>query len=99
MKELVDEANWPDMERAYTQVSGRKWERGHALNIDHMEEAIREVINKNSGEIAIKKFGEFRFSESIGISKQSSELVSPNQETMKAKPDDDASYTINKNAN
>ena len=67
---MVDEANWPDMERAYIQVSGRKRERGHALNIAHMEEAIREVKNKNSGEIAIKNFGEFRFSESIGISKQ-----------------------------
>ena len=58
------------MERAYAQVSGRKWERGHELNIDHMEAAIREVINKNSGEIAIKKFGEFRFLETVGISKQ-----------------------------
>ena len=57
-RELVDEANWPDMERAYTRVSGKKWQRAHALNIDHMMEGIREVINKNSGEIALKKFGQ-----------------------------------------
>ena len=50
MKELVHESNWADMERAYAQISGGKWERGHELNIDHMEAAIREVISKNSGE-------------------------------------------------
>ena len=46
MDEGVDEANWPDMERAYAQVSGRKWERGHEFNIDHMEAAIRELIKQ-----------------------------------------------------
>ena len=70
MKELVHESNWDEMERAYSQISGRKWERGHELNIDHMEAAIREVISKNSGEDAIKAFSEFRFSETMGISKQ-----------------------------
>ena len=70
MKELVHESNHPEMERAYSQISGRKWERRHEMNIDHMESAIKEIINKNSSENAIKKFSEFRFSETIGISKQ-----------------------------
>ena len=47
MKELVHESDHPEMERAYTQLSGRKWERGHVLLIEHMEKAIREIINKN----------------------------------------------------
>ena len=62
MKELVDESDWPAMERKYYQLSGRKWERGHVLDIDHMETSIREVIRKNSGEDAIKAFSKFRFS-------------------------------------
>ena len=69
MKELVDESDWPAMERKYYQLSGRKWERGHVLDIDHMEASIREVISKNSGEDAIKAFSKLRFSEMIGISK------------------------------
>ena len=70
MKELVHESNWSEMERAYAQIFGKKWERGHELDIDHMELAIKEIINKNSGENAIKKFSEFRFSDIMGISKQ-----------------------------
>ena len=35
-----------------------------------MESAIKEIINKNSGENAIRRFSEFRFSDTIGISKQ-----------------------------
>ena len=70
MKELVDESDWPAMERKYHQLSGRNWERGHVLDIDQMETAIREVISNNSGEDAIKAFSKFRFSEAIGISKQ-----------------------------
>ena len=58
------------MEGGYTRVSGKNIQRAHALNMDHMVEAIREVINKNSGEHAFKEFGDFRCSESIGISKQ-----------------------------
>ena len=58
------------MERTYSQLSGRKWERGHEMDIDTMESAIKEIINKKSSETAIKKFSEFRFSESMGISKQ-----------------------------
>ena len=65
MKELVHESNHPEMERAYSQISGRKWERGHEMNIDHMESAIKKIINKNSAENAIKKFSEFRFSEAL----------------------------------
>ena len=37
MKELVHKSNRSEMERAYSQISGRKWERGHELDIDHME--------------------------------------------------------------
>ena len=70
MKELVHESDHPEMERAYSQLSGRKWERGHELLIEHMEKAIREVINKSSAENAIKKFSEFRFSKTRGISNQ-----------------------------
>ena len=36
MKELVHESDHPEMERAYSQLSGRKWERGHEMAIDHM---------------------------------------------------------------
>ena len=75
MKELVDESDWPAMERKYYQLSGRKWETGHVLDIDHMEASIREVISKNSGEDAIKAFSKFRFSETIGISKQVVRMV------------------------
>ena len=42
---------------------------------DHMETSIREVISKNSGEDAIKAFSKFRFSETIGISKQVVEMA------------------------
>ena len=63
------------MEGGYTRVSGKNIQRAHALNMDHMVEAIREVINKNSGEHALKKFGDFRFSELVGISKQVSEVA------------------------
>ena len=70
MKELVHESDHPEMERAYSQLSGRKWEKGHELLIEHMEKAIREIINKNWAENAIKKFSEFRFSEARGISSQ-----------------------------
>ena len=70
MKELVHEADHPEMERAYSQLSSRKWERGHEMIIEHMEVAIKEVLIKNSAENAIKKFSEFRFSEAKGMSKQ-----------------------------
>ena len=55
----MHEADWPAMERKYHQLSGRTWGRGHVLEIDHMETAIREVISKNSGENAIKAFSKF----------------------------------------
>ena len=58
------------MERAYSQLSGKKWERGHKLLIEHMEKAIREIINKNSAENAMKRFSEFRFLDMRGISSQ-----------------------------
>ena len=61
IKELIHENDWPKMERKYHQLSGRIWGRGHELDIDHMETAIKEVINKNSGENAIKAFSKFRF--------------------------------------
>ena len=70
MKELVHESDHPEMQRAYSQLANRKWERGHVLKIEHMEKAIREIINKNSAEIAMKRFSEFRFSEQRGISSQ-----------------------------
>ena len=70
MKELVHESDHPEMERAYSQLSGKKWERGHKLIIEHMEKAIKEIINKNSAENAMKKFSEFRFLETRGISSQ-----------------------------
>ena len=40
------------------------------MKIEHMEKAIREIINKNSAEIAMKRFSEYRFSEARGISGQ-----------------------------
>ena len=46
MKELVHESDHPVMQRAYAQLAGRRWERGHILKIEHMEKAIREIINK-----------------------------------------------------
>ena len=70
MKELVHESDHPEMQRAYSQLANRKWERGHVLKIEHMETAIREIINKNSAEIAMKRFSEYRFSEARGISGQ-----------------------------
>ena len=70
MKELVHESDHPVMQRAYAQLAGRRWERGHILKIEHMEKAIREIINKNSAEIAMKRFSDFRFSELRGISSQ-----------------------------
>ena len=70
MKELVDESDWPAMERKYYQLSGKKWEMGHVLDIDNMETSIRQVISKNSDEDAIKAFSKCRFSETEGISKQ-----------------------------
>ena len=51
-------------------LAGRRWERGHVMKVEHMEKAIREVINKNSAEIAMKKFDDFRFSEKRGLSSQ-----------------------------
>ena len=70
MKELVHENDHPAMQRAYAQLAGRRWERGHVLKVEHMEKAIREIINKNSAEIAMKKFSDFRFSEKRGLSSQ-----------------------------
>ena len=70
MKELVHESDHPVMQRAYAQLAGRRWERGHILKIEHMEKAIREIINKNSAEIAMKRFSDFRFSELRGLSSQ-----------------------------
>ena len=54
MKELVHESDHPEMEKAYSQLSGRKWERGHELLIEHMETAIREIINKNSAKTPLR---------------------------------------------
>ena len=54
MLELVHENDHPAMQRAYAQLSQKKWERGHEVKIEHMEKAIREIINKNSAEIAMK---------------------------------------------
>ena len=70
MKELVHESDHPEMQRAYSQLASRKWERGHVLKIEHMEKAIREIINKNSAESAMKRFSEFRFTEQRGLSSQ-----------------------------
>ena len=75
MKELVHEADWKAMERKYHQLSGRIWGRSHELDIDNMEAAIKEVINKNSGENAIKAFSKFRFSETEGLSNQVLEMA------------------------
>ena len=66
----MHESDHPEMQRAYSQLVNRKWERGHVLKIEHMETAIREIINKNSAEIAMKRFSEYRFSEARGISSQ-----------------------------
>ena len=70
MKELVHENDHPAMIRTYAQLAGRRWERGHKLVVEHMEKAIRDIINKNSAEIAMKKFDDFRFSEKRGLSSQ-----------------------------
>ena len=75
MRELVDDANWVDMEGGYIRASGKPMKRPHALNLDHASEAIKGVINKNSGENSIKKFGDWRISETMGISKQADEIV------------------------
>ena len=70
MLELVHENDHPAMKRTYAQLAKHKWERGHEVNIENMEKAIREIINKNSAELAMKKFDEYRFSEKIGLSSQ-----------------------------
>ena len=70
MKELVHESDHPEMQIAYSQLANRKWESGHVLKIEHMEKAIREIINNNSAEIAMKRFSDFRFSEQRGLSSQ-----------------------------
>ena len=49
MRELVDEANWVDMEGGYIQASGKTKKRPHALNLDHASEAIKGVINNKQG--------------------------------------------------
>ena len=70
MLELVHENDQPQMKRTYAQLSKHRWERGHEIHIDIMEKAIRDIINKNSAEIAMKRFDDFRFSEKRGLSSQ-----------------------------
>ena len=53
MLELVHENDQPQMKRTYAQLSKHRWERGHEVHIDIMEKAIRDIINKNSAEIAL----------------------------------------------
>ena len=42
--------------------------------MDHVEEALKGIINKNSGELLIKKNRELRVSEPSDLSKQANEI-------------------------
>ena len=59
----------------YARTSGGKtFKKAHEVNLKHLEEDVKGIINKNSGENSIKKFRNLKVSEHIGISKQADEF-------------------------
>ena len=55
LKELVDASDFDVMLNHYARtLEGKSFKKAHEVNLKHVEEAIRGIINKNSGEIAIK---------------------------------------------
>ena len=57
LKELIDISDFDAMASHYARASGGKtFKKAHEINIKHVEEAIKGIINKNSDEISIKKY-------------------------------------------
>ena len=62
LKELVDENDMEDLRNSYRQASeGKSLEKSHEINMAHLVEALTSIVNKNSGEQAIKRFLIFRW--------------------------------------
>ena len=71
LKELLDKSDMEDFQNSYLRVSeGKSFDVSHTINMTHVLEALSSIINKNSGEQAIKKFLELRVLNDKGVSKQ-----------------------------
>ena len=47
IRELIDDGNWADVEDGYIRASGEALSRPHAINWDHVLEAIKGMVNRN----------------------------------------------------
>ena len=71
LKELVDENDMEDLRNSYRQASeGKSFEKSHEINMGHLLEALTSIINKNSGEQAIKRYLDLQVQSGKGVSKQ-----------------------------
>ena len=71
LKELVDENDMEYLRNSYRWASEWKsLEKSHEINMAHLVEALTSIVNKNSGEQAIKKFFDLQVQSGRGVSKQ-----------------------------
>ena len=75
LKELIDARDFDAMASHYARASrGMTFKKAHEINILHVEEAIKGIINKNSAEISIKRYKDLKVSAEVGIKRQADEI-------------------------
>ena len=58
---MVDDSDYDEVHNNYARFSaGKSVTKPHRINLKHVEEALKGIINKNSGEFAIKKYRKVR---------------------------------------
>ena len=52
---MIDDSDYAEMQNCYARaLDGKRFKKAHKINLDHVEEAVKGIINKNSGELLIK---------------------------------------------
>ena len=68
--ELVNENEHEKLKAVYHRESGKELTSSHKIDLKHLKNAVKELVNKNGAENAIKTLLDIKISPDIGLSSQ-----------------------------